>query len=67
MTTEKDAVRIAANPYYNFELRQHTFYLPIEVTFDEFENGGIPLEDSIRKLIKERTQVTDFSSYQGSV
>ena len=67
VTTEKDAVRIAANPYYNFELRQHTFYLPIEVTFDEFENGGIPLEDSIRKLIKERTQVTDFSSYQGSV
>lgn len=33
MTTEKDAVRIATNPYFPTELRQHIFYQPIDVTF----------------------------------
>jgi tetraacyldisaccharide 4'-kinase len=33
VTTEKDAVRIANNPYYPHELKSKTFYLPINVEF----------------------------------
>lgn len=33
ITTEKDAVRIANNPYYPHELKAVTFYLPIKVEF----------------------------------
>ena len=48
LTTEKDAVRIAGNPYYPFELRQHTFLQPINVAFigklaDTFESTLISL------------------------
>lgn len=31
VTTEKDAVRLACNPYYPYELKAHTYYLPVEV------------------------------------
>lgn len=31
LTTEKDAVRLAYNPYYPAKLKQLTYYLPIEV------------------------------------
>lgn len=33
ITTEKDAVRIANNPYFPYELKQHIFYQPINVEF----------------------------------
>ena len=33
VTTEKDAVRIANNPYYPHDLKAKTFYLPIKVEF----------------------------------
>ncbi len=39
ITTEKDAVRLAANPYFPYELKAHTFYLPIKVEFDRFDSN----------------------------
>ena len=53
MTTEKDAVRLAANPYYPHELKAITYYLPIEVEFDTF-GEKLPIVDEIEKRIKER-------------
>ncbi len=35
VTTEKDAVRLAANPYFPHELKSITFFLPIRVKFNE--------------------------------
>lgn len=37
VTTEKDAVRLAANPYFPYELKAHTFYLPVSVDFDYYD------------------------------
>ncbi len=34
ITTEKDAVRLASNPYFPQELKEYIYYLPIEVRFD---------------------------------
>jgi hypothetical protein len=31
ITTEKDAARLACNPYFPHELKPRTFYLPISV------------------------------------
>ena len=53
VTTEKDAVRLAANPYYPHELKAITYYLPIEVEFDTF-GEKLPIVDEIEKRIKER-------------
>ena len=39
VTTEKDAVRLACNPYFPYELKAHTYFLPVEVRFDTFEEG----------------------------
>lgn len=50
ITTEKDAVRLAANPYFPYELKAHTFFLPVEVRFDAFENGA-DIIATIDKLI----------------
>lgn len=36
LTTEKDAVRMAANPYFPQDLKQHIFYIPIHVEFQPF-------------------------------
>ena len=33
ITTEKDAVRLINNAYFPYSLREHIFYLPIEVVF----------------------------------
>lgn len=40
ITTEKDAVRLASNPYFPYELKASTFYLPIKVIFDSFNGAG---------------------------
>lgn len=49
ITTEKDAVRLANNPYYPQELKAVTFYLPIKVDFD---NGtGDNFTADLNKLI----------------
>ena len=47
ITTEKDAVRMATNPYFPYELKQHIFYQPITVEFINNEN-----EDFDSELIK---------------
>lgn len=49
VTTEKDAVRLANNPYYPQELKHMTFYLPVKV---EFDNGsGDNFVADLNKLI----------------
>ncbi|MDE6041435.1 MAG: tetraacyldisaccharide 4'-kinase [Muribaculaceae bacterium] len=53
ITTEKDAVRLAACPYFPFELKSSIYYLPITVDFDGFEND-LTLPDAIRKAIREK-------------
>lgn len=53
MTTEKDAVRIATNPYFPSELRQHIFYQPIDVTFIAENKEDF---DSVLKLLLHNKQ-----------
>lgn len=55
ITTEKDAVRLAANPYFPHELKPYTFFLPIKVKFNDREDN-LEFLPSIEKLIKERTR-----------
>lgn len=50
VTTEKDAVRLAANPYFPHELKAFTFYLPIEVEFDNPYGEGT-LEDAVERIV----------------
>lgn len=50
LTTEKDAVRMANNPYFPPQMRPHSFYLPITVDFDN--SGNPPLESIIKQLIR---------------
>lgn len=52
VTTEKDAVRLAANPYYPHDLKAVTFYLPIEVKFENL-GGNPPIEEAIEKALKQ--------------
>ncbi|MCM1029266.1 MAG: tetraacyldisaccharide 4'-kinase [Pseudoflavonifractor sp.] len=47
LTTEKDAVRLAACPYFPHELRDKTFFIPIEV--EELQQS----DDSIPSLIRQ--------------
>ncbi len=51
LTTEKDAVRLANNPYFPHRLKQHIFYQPIEVEFLNYE------EDFDETLIKLLTNI----------
>lgn len=53
VTTEKDAVRLAANPYFPHELKAVSYYLPIEVEFDT-PLGEPPLEEAIEKMLRNR-------------
>lgn len=50
ITTEKDAVRMTANPYFPPELRAHTFYLPVKVEFTGY--GPVPFTDAVKRLLK---------------
>lgn len=52
VTTEKDAVRLINNPYYPFELKASTYYLPVKVEFTRKE--PVTFEDTIRKLISSK-------------
>lgn len=56
VTTEKDAVRLAANPYFPHELKAVSYYLPIQV---EFENPGgeQPLETVIEKALSNSSVI----------
>lgn len=51
VTTEKDAVRMAASPYFPPELRAVTFYLPVKVEFPSHGNGA-NFEDTLIRLIR---------------
>lgn len=54
VTTEKDAVRLAANPYFPHELKAFTYFLPIQVDFDPY---GTPpdIVEVIEKYISRNT------------
>lgn len=56
VTTEKDAVRLASNPYFPHELKAISYYLPIQV---EFENPGgeQPLETVIEKALSNSSVI----------
>lgn len=56
ITTEKDAVRLANNPYFPPALRPYTFYLPINVEFDD--NTGDVFVADLKKLI-EQSKIKD--------
>lgn len=52
MTTEKDAVRIASNPYFPTELKQHIFYQPVDVEF--ISSGKDDFDILLRSSIIEK-------------
>lgn len=52
ITTEKDAVRMASNPYFPAKLRPYAFYLPVTVNF--LPTGDPPLESIVKQLIQAR-------------
>lgn len=55
ITTEKDAVRIAACPYFAPQMRPYIFYLPIEVNFQRDENRAFVEE--ITRAIRRNTPI----------
>ena len=50
VTTEKDAVRMAASPYFPPELRAVTYYLPVKVEF--IPHGGANFDSTLQRLIR---------------
>ncbi len=59
MTTEKDAVRMASNPYFPNELKQHVFYQPIAVEFMPLGKDDFEIE--LRNEIKEKQQKVNIN------
>lgn len=55
VTTEKDSVRLAGNPYFPQELKQHIYYLPIEVKFDTRFSGNF--EDELLKALIDSAKI----------
>lgn len=56
MTTEKDAVRLANNPYYPQNLKAYTFYIPISVQMITRQEDGDFLQNlrnSIDRVVKK--------------
>lgn len=49
VTTEKDAVRLAANPYFPHELKEAIFYQPIKVVFDP--SAGDHFDNVLQKAL----------------
>lgn len=54
ITTEKDAVRLASNPYFPQELKSRVFYLPVKVRFDphNVDSFDIELQKALLNSIK---------------
>lgn len=52
ITTEKDAVRLANNPYFPHTLKKHIFYQPIVVEFDTRTPDNFDVE--LKKLLKNK-------------
>ena len=57
MTTEKDAVRIANNPYFPTELKQHIFYQPVNVSSYSLEKKTSTLSCAVLSLIKNNKKI----------
>ncbi|MDE7396971.1 MAG: tetraacyldisaccharide 4'-kinase, partial [Muribaculum sp.] len=57
VTTEKDAVRLANNPYFPHSLKPVTFYLPIKVEMlpPSMPAGALPFGQELRKKIRQKT------------
>lgn len=53
VTTEKDAVRLASNPYFPHELKEYIFYLPITVVFDPATTEHF--DDVLQKALLDAT------------
>lgn len=51
VTTEKDAVRLASNPYFPHELKRYIYYSPITVSFLQFHNEDFVVY--LNKCLKE--------------
>lgn len=56
ITTEKDAVRLAANPYFPPQLRPYTFYLPVKVEFTQ--RTSPPFTEAILQHLQLNTAST---------
>lgn len=52
VTTEKDAVRLRTNPYFPPELREVSYYVPIEVSFKEYNERS--LREVIMQLVRTK-------------
>lgn len=55
ITTEKDAMRLMNNPYFPHNLRKYIYYLPIRVTFEDFNER--PLDEVIKHLLKHNSLI----------
>lgn len=53
VTTEKDAVRLANNPYFPERLKRITFFQPITIDFDTRQGESFDYE--LKKMIRDRT------------
>lgn len=54
VTTEKDAVRMANNPYFPHELKDRTFYVPIKVSFDHPVAGQDFIGELKKKILAKK-------------
>lgn len=61
VTTEKDAVRLANNPYYPPELKPVTFYIPIRVRMDQWHSQSFAHD--LDKLITQAVNSQQFSQH----
>lgn len=55
ITTEKDAMRLMNNPYFPHSLRKSIYYLPIRVTFDDYNEQT--LDDALRQLLRNNSLI----------
>ena len=52
VTTEKDAVRMAASPYFPPELRSAAYFLPVKVEFSQHGENGAGFEQALVRRIR---------------
>ncbi|MCM1477311.1 MAG: tetraacyldisaccharide 4'-kinase [Bacteroides sp.] len=53
ITTEKDAMRLMNNPYFPHNLRKYIYYLPIRVTFSDYNDQ--PLDVVLKQLLRSNS------------
>lgn len=56
ITTEKDAVKLMANPHYPRSLKSRTFYLPVKVEFLPYQPGTF--DDTLLRMIDDHSHKT---------